>query len=558
MASAPSLGEVALDTLIPLNQDIVLYVLDYPIGEAEDGSMEALALVVMKRAGGALVAIPEGFLPPEELVEGNSTPGGHIGPSTVLEVPAVLWEDNREVPIGVQVQVRVVDMDPDLLTSLRGAEEAEGIAMNFAEDDPLAIPSPAELTAKTFAWLQEKGGQMEGDYTPEQTAESGDLAYQLPKASPKPKPKAGGVATGSGEKPKPKRQTTTSLAASVQGLLDVLPTLTDQMKVMAERQTQMEEKLAQNNTASLLSRPLTQTVGFPQAGVSMVAKEFRSPPRTQANLPDPMPLEVQELGKEKPQSQDTQLDLAKAVMAQSAALTTLVAQIASGSQDPMQDLTGAPAGSRGAQGRARLQMELAQQKGSFFHSVVMQMARRMSPTSNPDLPYGQLLASGITGGRYLERFGGYGRHRELGLIQHQLMVMMDFEMAGNRGALQDALALLIVMVEQACLDNGKFDLAQLPTLQEEPPAGVFTNRQLSQLSRARSFAPLADQKWVTVALAFLKELDTISAKRAEIVGGASGSGIGSGKGDPPKPKPSPKKKGRGKGDRNMAEEEENA
>ncbi len=131
----------------------------------------------------------------------------------------------------------------------------------------------------------------------------------------------------------------------------------------------------------------------------------------------------------------------------------------------------------------------------------------------------------MTGARYLERFGGYGKQRELGLIQFQLMTMLDFAMVENWDALKDTLSLLIVMVEQACLDSGRFDLGQLLTLQEDPPAGVFTNRQLSQVSRAKAFSPLADQKWITVALAFLKELDTIVVKRSEILGG-KGSGGG--------------------------------
>lgn len=562
MASTPSLGEVSWEALVPLNQDVVTYVLDYPLGDPTDGTGECLALVVMKRAGGALVAVPDGFLPPEELVEGNSAQGGLIGPSTSLELTAVLWEDSLEVPIGIQTKVCLVDMDWELLTMLRNLEEQEDIAVVFVEDTPQAIPSPAELTAKTFAWLQEKGGQMEGEYTPEVTAESEvGVAVPLPKAKAKPKAKAGGLATGSGEKGKPKKVTTATLASSVQSLMDVLPGMAEQMRIMAERQTQIEERMNMSSTSALLSRPLTQTAGFPQPGVSAMARELRSPPRTSAKTEDFFTREVKPLGvrgleQDKPQSEEPPGDLAKAVMAQSVALTTLVAQIASGSQDPMQDLTGAPAGSRGAQGRARLQSELAQQRGSFFQSVVLQMARRMSPTSNPELPYPQLQANGITGVRYLERFGGYGRCRELGLIQHQLMMMLDFEMAGNRGALQDALALLIVMVEQACLDHGRFDLAQLLVLQEDPPAAIFTNRQLSQLSRARSFAPLADQKWVTVALAFLKELDAISAKRAEIVAGASGSGIGSDPKDPKDPKPSPKNKGGGRG--NKSQEEENA
>ena len=139
------------------------------------------------------------------------------------------------------------------------------------------------------------------------------------------------------------------------------------------------------------------------------------------------------------------------------------------------------------------------------------------------------MASGITGTRYLERFGGYGKQRDLGLIQFQLMTVFDFLMAENTEAAKDTLALLIVMVEQACLDHGRFDLGQVLTLQEDPPAGVFTNRQLSQVSRARSFAPLADQRWITVALAFLKELDTITVKRTELLSTASAS---TGGGDP--------------------------
>ena len=97
------------------------------------------------------------------------------------------------------------------------------------------------------------------------------------------------------------------------------------------------------------------------------------------------------------------------------------------------------------------------------------------------------------------------------------MTMVDFVMSENWGAAKDTLGLLVVMIEQACLDQGKFDLAQLLTLQEDPPSGVFTNRQLSQVSRAKPFSPLADQRWVTVALAFLKELDTISTKRSELL-----------------------------------------
>lgn len=72
-------------------------------------------------------------------------------------------------------------------------------------------------------------------------------------------------------------------------------------------------------------------------------------------------------------------DLARAVLAQSQALTAVVGQIAQSSQDPMMDLeaTSSGARTRGALGRAKLQAELASHSGGFFMAVLRAMARRM-------------------------------------------------------------------------------------------------------------------------------------------------------------------------------------
>ena len=194
------------------------------------------------------------------------------------------------------------------------------------------------------------------------------------------------------------------------------------------------------------------------------------------------------------------------MLAQSMALISLVAQLTGSGQDPMGDLQiSAPSGSRGAVGRAKLQSELALHKGTFFDAVVKSMAPRMAPTASVERGHGELLSAGVSGTKYLERFGGYGRQKELGTIQYQVMMAMDFLMADNVGAAKDCIGLTAVILEQACLDNGRFELAQILTMQEDVPASVFTNRQLAQSSRARAFAPLADQKWITTSRTFLKE-----------------------------------------------------
>ena len=77
-----------------------------------------------------------------------------------------------------------------------------------------------------------------------------------------------------------------------------------------------------------------------------------------------------------------QSDLAKAVLAQSQALTALVNQIANNSGDPLQDMASSSTSisSRGSMGQARLQSELAAHKGVFFLKVLQNMSRRMFPS----------------------------------------------------------------------------------------------------------------------------------------------------------------------------------
>ena len=65
---------------------------------------------------------------------------------------------------------------------------------------------------------------------------------------------------------------------------------------------------------------------------------------------------------------------------------------------------------------------------------------------------------------------------------------------------------------------------------------------MNVLGKPRAFSPLADQRWVTVALAYIKELDVVTtnspAPRAEETYNANPS---------PKPKGQPKKKGKAAG-----------
>lgn len=416
-------AKLELQNLVSLAEGRVLYILDWPSQEEEEGSIEAMAFVVMKRVGGLLLALPENALPAEDLQQANASEvgGSVLGPSTTLRIRGVVSEGGVDSSTGSTMNVLVVDMDSSVLGQLRIAGPSEDVAMAFDADDIYAIPAPDELVAHSLEWLSSAGLQeLEANYTPEVTAAETE-AVPLPPVVPKRqrrRPPAGATATGDGGPPK--RATTASLAASMETVLQTLPVLTAQMRQLLSRQEVLETSVAKGSSVSaVLAQPLGGQAVVPPSTVTPgeVAKLVKAPPRLAPPAKKPS-VQVQHVPGAQQEAEELELDkldmpessqLAKAMMAQSVAITSLVAQIAGSSGDPMVDLQGQPSSTRGAVGRAKLQQELAAHKGTFFHSVVMSMARRMAPTMPSEHPYGELLAAGISGVRYLERFGGHTR-----------------------------------------------------------------------------------------------------------------------------------------------------
>lgn len=517
----------------------------------------------MRREEGVLLAVPSGVLPPEFLESANSEEGfGVFGPSCIVEVSSVILDNGMVSPTGEKVSVVLIDCHKDVVEFLHLPGIIDDLDYGFAEDQPYALPSSEEVT-KATGWIAVVAHQRVKYYSAEENLSSAPEVGEGDTPRRKKKPGKGLPTSNAKPAPKPKRATAASLAASLDSLMMAIPTLASQMmQALQDRQVKFEEKLAAApmTTRSQLTQPLSSLLQTPpRPSFEQVAKHMTPPPRTSASpalgLLAPLaeqPAVVKELEEEKlPIALGDQSSLARAVLAQSQALTTLVSQIASASSDPMTELsgTGTSTGTRGAQGRARLQAELAQHKGSFFASVLQSMARRMAPTSSTDLTPQEMMNRGICGTKYIERFGGYGRMREWGQLQFQVMTALDYLMDDNIGAAKDTVALLAVTLEQGVLDNGRLEIASLLCLQEDVPAGVFAHRQIGATSRSKAFAPLADQRWATCALAFLKEMDVIASRCQEFAGGGQRPSAASSSEAEPKPKPkgTPKKKGRSKG-----------
>ena len=211
--------------------------------------------------------------------------------------------------------------------------------------------------------------------------------------------------------------------------------------------------------------------------------------------------------------------LAMAVLEQSRALTSLVSQLQSG--DPLLDShqSSFSTSSKGAQGRERLQTELGARSGNFMLSMMQLAMRRMRPATPTPTSLAQIAESDFSMVSYLERFGGFGSQRELGTILYALSFVVDAAVREDIAGVQEHLALLYVAIEQANMDQGRWDLAFQLLLLDDPPAQLWTyNRAGNPMStgRSRAFAPLCPQRWATISLAFLKELDFIHNRRTEM------------------------------------------
>ena len=234
--------------------------------------------------------------------------------------------------------------------------------------------------------------------------------------------------------------------------------------------------------------------------------------------------------------------MAQAMLAQSKALTSLVQQLASAHSDPVLDLGGAgSASARGASQRAKMQEELALGRGTFFKEVLQNLARRMAPSQiTPGTPQA-MLEQGLSLSRYWERFGGWANARDMSLVAYQVGLIFDALMCERYDLAKDHVALLAVSLEQASLDGARMEIGFQLTWLEEPPSSLYLPRTTG-LARGRSFAPLASQRWITIVLAYLKELDTIQARRQEVPRGPATRPPPPEGAEQPAPKRRPKKK----------------
>ena len=205
--------------------------------------------------------------------------------------------------------------------------------------------------------------------------------------------------------------------------------------------------------------------------------------------------------------EEAELDLRdRTMVTQTRALTLLLARLEAQGGDQ-----GASAGSsgpaNGAAQRERLSRTLSDSPGAIGRTIMDNMARKLGPLhTNAGVP--DPLA-------YLERFGNYGGQRGLGHVSWLTAHAFRAALLGETETVFDLLGLLLMATDQVALDSGRWELAWMMTMLDDPPQEMM-GRQPPTSGAARAFTPLASQAWTSIALSYLKEMDTITARREEL------------------------------------------
>ena len=195
----------------------------------------------------------------------------------------------------------------------------------------------------------------------------------------------------------------------------------------------------------------------------------------------------------------------QALIQQSQAVTALVAHLIG--QESFVDLSSGSSSSLSTKGtakREKLQSDLAHRSGNFMLLVAQAAFRRMRPTDALPQTLKEFQSRSLFT-RYFEKQGGYQSQGELALVQWMMAHIADCLLAEDTKRGQELVSLGMVMIDQACQDGGKWEVAYLLGLLEDPPPGLYAPRGRSTNPRLAAFSPICPQPWATTTLSFIKD-----------------------------------------------------
>ena len=482
--------------------------------------MQTFVLPLMSRDGGMLLAVPMQVLSDNSLLDAaNNEEESFLGPSREFTAELVSENDEgAEVAVGERQDFLVVDVTDQVLESIREYDpvtDSTETIVPYSNDRPEALVAVGDVLPDVAAWLENISG------------DQGRLNFYSAREEQEPVPAAPKV-----KKAAAKKITTAFLAEQMSSMMAQIQLLSSQQEVMAKAQSLdgASVTLAAGHPLGASTAPKLPSLSAglgkpPESAVKKALSLVGPPPKVKASVSPGdvggvaagVSAAIGSGGQESDQA-----NMVAAISQQSAALTSLVAHLASG--DGFADLAGSSSTSsvstKGVMKREKMQQELANRSSQFFLAVQQQIYKKMYPARVCPKTEEDLLKSQVSMTSYLEKYGGFKGQREMGLMFWMLAHAMDAASQGDFYATKEFLALMAASMEQAVLD-GHWQIAYVVGLLEEPPAQLFTERLQSTTALGRPFAPLVPPSWAAVSLSYVKEIDLLTTRKGEVRSKAS-------------------------------------
>ena len=499
-------------------------------------SSEVFAIPVLSRANGFLLCIPRGGFSEELLVDAmaGSEIEAVLGPSKGISVSLVEEADDGSLVVtGSVCNCLLIDLSDAALGWLREYDPSgdDSSTIGFSSEHPQALPMKSELVLCANEWISTLGIERANFYSAQEDPEP-------PKASPKDVIRSKAAT--------PKRVTNAQM-------MELLTSLSAQVKELSSRQDTFE-KSGTGPVEVVGGPPLGSTANVPAVSAALpkgnpvmppyspfakAANVVGPPPRVRGQATAVVPAQGPVIPEIVEAPTGSNQDIATAISQQSAAVTALVAHLAS-QADPLSELQGGTSLSsttKGVQRRERMQPDLANGSSSYYLAMMQQMHKRMFP-SRP-LPKSETELQHLSFLSYLEKTGGYKGAKEAGLLMWLIGYIIDAAAQEDMHQVRERLALLAISLEQSVVDGGDWSVAYLLSLAEDPPLSLYREKTSIVSPYGRPFSSLVPSQWAAVILAYVKELEVLSTKKAESSPKKGGPKVV----DPDAP-PSPKRKTR--------------
>lgn len=250
---------------------VAVYLLQVFSEEAED-VCTCHALVLMKREGGVLLALPAGAIPSETLqAAGEGDPFTIYGAHTICSISLTGPGVGADPEV---VDVLVIDVDGTVMAHLSPLPDP--VPDNFVSfgPDPSQLPDVSALLNMTREWISSmQEAQPLAYYSAVEEPQEIDMGEPAsPRLDTAPKAAA---------KPKAKRPTNAALADQLAQIADVLPQLTRQISVLQKDHDEMKSALAMQAHA-VPPRASQLPVSAP---LKSFAKMMGSPPKNKVRAP---------------------------------------------------------------------------------------------------------------------------------------------------------------------------------------------------------------------------------------------------------------------------------